>query len=501
MSASFTREVKAGLAWTVIGRGGVQFFNLLSSVIMARILAPSDFGVLGLSVLFTGLSGRAANLSFGMAIVQRDEIRPDHLATLFVTTLVINGSVVLSLLLISPWVGVYFGNPLVGDVLAVSSLNFLIRCIGVCPSATLRRRMGFKILSTSTILDAFLNLVVGVTLGVLGFGVWSLVYAGLTAGLISKIYLEMASGWQISLRATRRAFHELFGFGMGVSISESIAFVSDRASNFVIGKWLGTTSLGFYDKGYSLMSLPIKELGDRVNRVLFPVFARIHHESDRFRAAVRKTILSLSLIGYPLFGSLIVLAPQVINVMYGSQWEGAVRPFQILCLMSLPRLVQVVLTAVIFVTGSARYEVRRRTMTGVLVLAGSVVGLHWGLVGVVTALVIANLVAVMTALRQVRVLGLLEPMTDIVRPQRIPFVGGVALMMAERVCQVWARATGINAFSTLVVCLTAGFLVYLAVIAVMKDKGLTRLLTEIRGDLVPIAVRIPVLAVLARRFR
>jgi len=500
-SKSFTREVKSGMAWTVIGRGGVQFFNLLSSVVLARLLSPSDFGVLGLSVLFTGVSGRASNLSFGMAIVQRDTIRPDHLATLFATMLAVNGAVFVSLVSISPWVGEYFGNPLIGHVLAVSSLNFLIRCIGVCPSAMLRRSMSFKVLSTGTILDAFFNLLLAMSLALLGFGVWSLVWAGLTAGLLSKLYLVKASGWRPSLRASRAAFKELFGFGMGVSISELITYAADRTGNFVIGKTMGTTALGYYDKAHSLMSLPARELGTRVNRVLFPVFARIHRESSRFRAAMRKTVLSLSLVGYPVFGSLIVLAPEVVAVMYGDQWTGAVLPFQILCLMSLPKLMVDVMVAAIFATGSASHEVKRRMGIAALVVVGSLVGARWGIAGVATALVIANVCGLITVLWRLRHLKLLEPFTDVVRPQRIPFVGGLALIGAERACQVWTQGLGIGAFGVLAVSLIVGSAVYLVVVAVLKDKLLSRLLIELKGDVVPIVARMPMSVALMRRLR
>jgi PST family polysaccharide transporter len=497
-TGSFARDVKVGMAWTFVGRGGVQFFNLLASVALARLLTPSDFGVLGLALLVTGASGRASNLSFGMAIVQREDVRPDHLSTLFVTQLVINSFVCLGLVLAAPWVGAYFENPLVGSVLAVSSLNFLIRCLGVCPSAILRRGMGFKIISTSTILDAFINLIVATLLALSGFGVWSLVYGGMTAGLISKIYLIVASGWKPSLRVTRQAFNDLFGFGVGVSTAELLTFMTDRTSNFVIGKWLGTTALGFYEKGYSLMILPVKELGERVNRVLFPVFARIKNDSGRFRAAVRKTILSISLIAYPVFGSLIVLAPQVIGVMYGSQWEGAVRPFQILCVMSLPRLITQVMIVVIFVTGSARSEVTRRSVVAVGVLVGSFMGLQWGLLGVTIALVIVNIGSLLATLWQVRRLRLLEPVTDVLRPQTIPLSGGIAMMAAEWLSVGWTESMGFPAVGSLAVALTFGSLAYLGVIAVMRDRVLTRLLVEVREDLAPLVDRVPMAAALVR---
>jgi O-antigen/teichoic acid export membrane protein len=498
---SFNKDVKTGMAWGVLERGGVQICKFLASIALARLLSPSDFGVLGLSVLFTGVSGSISNFSFGMAIIQRDDVRPDHFATLFVTQLVINSTVCAGLILLSPSVGAYFDNPLVGSVLAVSALNFLIRVLGGCPSAMLRRGRGFKALSLSNVIDAFVDVCVSVALALMGFGVWSLVFGALSGALVSNVYLVHASRWRPSLRVTKQAFKELFGFGMGVSVSELLTDAADRAANFVIGKVLGTAALGYFEKGQSLMNRPVRDLGRRAQRVLFPVFARIRHEPGRFRAAVRRTIMTVSLIGYPLFVSLIVLAPQIIHVLFGSQWEPAVLPFQILCITGLPRLIMQVMVMVTFVTGSSRYEMKRRTVMALLTLAGSIVGVQWGLAGVATAVTAVSMLGLASAIWQVHHLGLLKSFTDVLKPQSVPLAGAVLMVVAERASQAWTQSLGLNEFVVLTVSVAIGSAAYLATIAVMRDEDLTRLVGELVGDIAPVTTRVPMLGTLARRFR
>jgi PST family polysaccharide transporter len=501
MAENFKKDVKSGMVWGILERGGVQFCKFVASIALARLLSPTDFGILGLSVIFTGVSGSISNLSFGMAIIQRDDVRPDHYATLFVTQLVINTAVFLALLSISPWVGAYFGNPLVGSVLAVSSTNFLIRVIGGCPSATLRRGRGFRMLSISNVLDAFIDLSVSVVFAALGFGVWSLVYGALSGALISNLYLVYASGWRPSLKVTRQAFNEMFGFGMGVSISEFLTDAADRAANFVIGKMLGTAALGYFEKSQSLMNRPMRDLGKRAQRVLFPVFARIRHEQGRFRAAVRRTILTVSLIGYPVFVSLIVLAPQVIDVLFGRQWTAAVVPFQILCIAGVPRQILQVLIMATFVTGSSRYEMKRRFVMALLTLIGSFVGVRWGLPGVATAVALVAVAGLGSGMWQVYRLGLLRPMADILKPQSIPFAAALLMALAEHAAQLWAHSTGLNSFGGLVVSGLLGSAAYLATVAFMRDEAVTKLVTEFAGDLTPVASRVPMLGTLARRLR
>lgn len=500
-SDNFNKDVKSGMVWGVLERGGVQFCKFVAGLALARILSPTDFGILGLSVMFTGVSGSVANLSFGMAIIQRDDVRPDHFATLFVTQLVMNSTICLALLTLSPYVGAYFGNPLVGSVLAVSSLNFLIRVLGGCPSAMLRRGRGFRALSLSNVIDAAVDVCVSVVFALLGFGVWSLVYGALSGALVSNLYLVYASGWRPSLRVTRTAFNEMFAFGAGISISELLTDAADRGANFVIGKVLGTATLGQFEKAQSLMNRPLRDLGRRAQRVLFPVFARIRHEQGRFRAAVRRTVMTVSFIGYPLFVSLIVLAPQVVYVLLGDQWGPAVAPFQILCLTGVPRLLLQMLVTATFVTGSANEEMKRRAMMAVVTLAGAALGVQWGLPGVAVAITVVTLLGLTSALWQVHRLQLLRPWADVLKPQSIPMAGAILMAVAERAAQAWALSIGLNPFAVLVVSIPIGCTAYLAAIALLRDESMTRLLSELRGDLMPVTERVPMLGTLARRFR
>ena len=144
---------------------------------------------------------------------------------------------------------------------------------------------------------------------------------------------------------------------------------------------------------------------------------------------------------------------------------------------------------------------KRRTAIALLTLVGSVVGVRWGLAGVATAVAVVNMTGLITAVWQVHRLGLLRPVTDVLKPQSIPFGGAIVMVAVERLCQVWAQSMDFNPFTILAAALTAGGLAYLIVIVVMRDEALTELLTEAKGDLAPVAARMPMLATLARRLR
>jgi PST family polysaccharide transporter len=490
MPKSLNTSVKVGMAWVMVERGTIQVLTLLSSMVLARLLSPTDFGVLGIAALFTGLSTRLVKLGFGMSIVQRATVRPDHIATLFVTTLAINSGLCGALMLASPYVGAYFGSPLAGQVLAVLSLNYLVRTLGLCPSALLRRDMKFAALAAGTVVDATVKLATAVSLAWNGYGVWSLVYAELVGGVAAKIVLIYASGWRPGLGATRLAFRELFGFGMGVSLRDTFTYIAENIDNFVAGKLLGPASLGLYEKAYNLMDLPVKELSARMTGVLFPAFSRIQDEAGRLKAALRKTLLTLSLAAYPIFGTLGALAPAVIQVMYGAKWLGAVLPFQILCLAGPLRMVTNVMTAAINARGSIGPEVKRRAVLLVLLVVGSLAGARWGLVGIATAVAIVNTVGVILTTTLVRRICLAELGRDIVRPQLVPLAATAALVVSELAVIQWTAVAGLPLLVGLGASLAAGGLSYGIALYLLRDEALTRLAAELFKDLRPVWNRV-----------
>lgn len=489
-TSGLNRAVKAGAAWVVAERGALQFLNLAGGVVLARLLAPSDFGVMALAFLVTGLATRLLYMGFGMALVQRETIRPDHVSTMFVMALVINSVLFLGVLLIAPYAGAYFHNPLVGDILALMSFTFVIRSFAVCPTALLRRRMDFRARATGSIIDSVVKLMAAVVLALAGFGAWSLAYGELSGAVAEKVYLIVASGWRPGVRVTRSAFADLFGFGAGISLKSSVIFLSERVDNFIVGKWLGTASLGLYERAYNLMDVPVRELAARMNVVLFPAFSRIQQEPGRLRAAYRKTVLSLSVVCYPIFGSLIVLAPEFIEVVYGRKWLGAILPFQILCLAGLPRVLAQVTGSLINAMGSVGREVMARGVALVLLLGGALIGSRWGIAGVAAAVALVNLgtLALIVFLVQ-RV----SPITlkDVLQPQATPFRATIALVVSAAATKSASMTlVGMPALLALPTTFGAGILAYAVVLYLKRDEPLMELLGELRRDVQPLVDRL-----------
>jgi PST family polysaccharide transporter len=349
--------------------------------------------------------------------------------------------------------------------------------------------MNFKVLTYGTIIDSSTNLIVSIILASQGFGVWSLAYGGLAGGLAQKIYLFWAARWWPSLRTDREAVRDMFGYGMGISLKSTLIYLFEKSDNWIVGKNLGPAALGFYERSYNLMDKSAREMSVQITSVLFPAFSRIHKERGRLRAAFQKSVLALSLVSYPVFAGLFVLAPELVPLLLGPQWIPSIVPFQILCLAGVPRIVTQVTSAIINASGTVAPEVTRRGVVLVLLVAGVLIGSQWGIVGVAVAVAIVNCVA------GVMIWSLLTRIADIRLPdllvaQRLPLLGSLALVAVSIGTRAALAAAG-HAEPILVLALAGsmGAIAYAAVLLALRDPPLMALTGELRRDVASLLER------------
>lgn len=241
------------------------------------------------------------------------------------------------------------------------------------------------------------------------------------------------------------------------------------------------SSLGFYEKSYNLMRMPVAELSARLGVVLFPALAAIQSETGRFRAAFRKTLLSSSLIGTPLFATLVVLGGPAILTMYGPRWAPAIVPFQLLCVSGPLRITAQLCTSAIDACGNLGRDLRRRFVGLGILIAAVFIGVRWGLTGVAFAVLCTNIT---TFLLLITLLDRVTPlrMSDVLRPQVRPVLGTFVLVAVEVLIAAVGASRAWPPAVVLVLGSAAGGVVYAAAIYVMRDAVLTALWHELTSD-------------------
>jgi PST family polysaccharide transporter len=377
------RRAVGGLLWMLSGAGSQALLRLILMLILARLLGPEAFGIVGAALVVVHIALVFSNLGISSAIVQRADLEERHLHTAFALALASGALVTLMVALTAPWVAAFFDFDGLTEVLRAMGLIPLVANVGVVAEGLMRRALAFRRIAIISVISFFIGYgLVGIGLALTGAGVWALAGASLTEfgsravmNLMSRPHpktgpLDPAALWQILV------------FSGGLTLRRFGHQLSQGLDNIVVGRWLGAEALGLYGRAYQLVSVPPATLGKAMGAVMFPVLARVQDDRARLAAAYRRSTAVLALVAIPAAAAVIVLAPELITVLLGQDWLGVIVPLQILAPGIFFRLVFQLTDALGMAAGTVYAVAWRHGALAAAVLAGALIGQYWGLPGV-----------------------------------------------------------------------------------------------------------------------
>jgi len=381
MNGSLTKAAVRGMTWSGISQAVGQGLRLVATIILARLLLPEDFGIIAMTLIVTTLVMRIGDLGFSSALIQRKDVTDSHLSTTFWTALALGFIFCLVTVAISPLMANFFDNEDVGPVLAVSALSFVIMPLGGIHATLLMKRLDFFKFSVVEIAEAIIYVAMAVPLAFAGFGVWSIVWGNLASQVARALLRWVVCPWHPSMTFSFQSLRDLWRFGFNVTGDRSVHFLTERLDYLIIGKFLAPAALGFYNLGYRIVEFPTSSLWMAVNRVAFSTFSLVQDEHERLRRGFTKSLTYLSLIVFPLFVGLAIVAPELVKVVFGQKWAAAVSPVQILCIMAAITSISVAVGAVLRSKGRPDIELKLSLVKLALLVMGLLIGVRFGTVG------------------------------------------------------------------------------------------------------------------------
>jgi O-antigen/teichoic acid export membrane protein len=387
---SLTHRTLGGMAWVAWGSGALALLKILGLVLLTRLLTPADFGLVSAALVVITFSLNFSQLGLGPAVVQRPVLEPRHLSTAFIASTGFGLLVAAIVWLGAPAIAQFFRMEQLVPVVRWLSLMFPIAGIATVPESLLQRELRFRVLANRDIIAYGVGYgLIGILLAVLGWGVWALVIAQLTQGVVRTGILLTATPPFLEAKPTWQSFRELMGYGIGQSISRIGLILANQADNLVVGRWLGPVALGYYSRAYQLMAVPTSLLGNILDKVLFPTMARVQDDARRLGQAYLQGTALLALVTMPLGLVTALLAPDLIPVLLGSRWEQLVLPFQILVLGIPFRTGYRVSDSLSRATGRVYRRAWRQGVFAGLVFLGALIGQSRGLTGVALGVLLA----------------------------------------------------------------------------------------------------------------
>lgn len=403
MSSSLTKKTMGGFLWL----GGVKAANVIFQfailAILARLLSPSEFGLIGLALIVISFSEIFNDMGFGPAVTQKKDLSQTDYSTAFYGSIVFGMIVVAVVQLSAHQLAVFFRNDDLEGVLRVISIVILLNGIKAVPLGYMYREMQYKLLSLIQISSFVLGYgLVGITLAYLGYGAWALVYAVIAHTLMSLLLFFFWSKRKPSFGVSWRSFKSLLHFGGGYSLSKIFSFAANRGDRILVGRVLGVESLGHYERGFQVVRHATGLFGEIIDKVLFSPLARKQDDRKRVGEIYLELSYLLAIIFFPFSGFVAVNAEAIVNILLGSQWQQTVELVQILSISIFFSICTRIGSTVAKSLGDVYRRAWRTLFYAVYILVSVYfTSQHWGVTGATYAVAFGSLINYSLAFWQV----------------------------------------------------------------------------------------------------
>ena len=329
------QKVLHGMSWNFTSRLGSQAFQIAFSIVLARLLSPKEFGVIGMLLVFTGFAQALADCGLSSALIYRQDTTDDHYSTVFWMQLAMG--IALSLLFYwgAPYIAAFYELPLLEPLCRLLACTFTVQALGLAHNALLMKEFRFKAAAAATLGSTAISGIAAIALAKSGYGVWALAWQGLIAMSALTLLLWLISGWRPRLVFDLAAAKDLGRYGIYLLGYGSLNYWLRNGANLLIGKSIGAQGLGIFSRANTLMLLPLNNVSAVIGQVLFPALAQVQDDIPRFRHHYLMATRLIALITFPVMIGVAALSEPLILLLLGPKWAEVIPILQILSFVGL----------------------------------------------------------------------------------------------------------------------------------------------------------------------
>lgn len=331
MTKSLKQQTILGVIWSSVQKFGTLIISFIGNIVLARLLTPGDFGVIGMLMVFIALSETLIDGGFGSALIQRKNPTNTDYSTIFYWNIILAILLYGILFISAPSIASFYKIPALSDFLKVLGTILLINSFNIIQSNILTKSLKFNILAKRDIISISIGTTIAIILAYKGFGVWSLVINYIVTAVIKSILLWTTCAWRPQLIFSFTSFKSLFKFGSYMFLYSLLDKFVFQLQALIIGRSFSANDLGFYTQAKKIHEIPERSFPSIISQVTFPVFSSIQDNKERIINVVKKTMKVTSFITFPIMVILIVIADPLIKFLLTEKWSESIVYFQILC--------------------------------------------------------------------------------------------------------------------------------------------------------------------------
>lgn len=378
------RTARGGVV-TIASQGFKFAAMVVATVVLARLLRPADYGLVGMVAVVTGFVTLFKDLGLSAATVQHEEVTHAQVSTLFWVNVALSVGVAAITAVIAPLVAWFYGEPRLTAITLAYCAGFLFGGLTVQHEALLRRQMRFGALSVAEVVALLSSIAATVLLAWYGAGYWALVGGHLSLSLVYLVCIWVACGWWPGPPSRDSDVRSMLVFGGNFTGFSVINHFARNIDNVLIGRFWGSQQLGLYVKAYQLLLMPLDQINSPITTVAVPALSRLNDAPERYRSAYLRILEKVAMLTMPGIAFMIAVSDWLVLIVLGPQWTEAGRIFAVLGIAALVQPITNT-TGWLFITqGRTRHMFQWGLVGSTLIVISIVVGLPWGTLGVATS--------------------------------------------------------------------------------------------------------------------
>ena len=321
----------SGVKWSAIGRFSTQGIGFIIGLILARLLSPADYGVVGMVGIFFAIAQTFIDSGFGSALIRKTDCSDADYSTAFYFNAIVGLLCCVILSCAAPFIADFFNTPILADIVVVMSVNMFIGSLSIVQGARLTAAIDFKSQAKISLVTTILSGILGITMAYNGFGVWSLVWQGVFSNILRTIFLLFVTRWYPKWQFSKESFKYLFNFGSKILTASLLHTIYSNMTTLIIGKYYTAKDLGYYSRGESMANLPSTNITGILGSVTYPILSKIQDDDIRLIQVYRKYIAITSMVIF--FGMFLLasLAKPLIITLLTDKWLESVIYLQVFC--------------------------------------------------------------------------------------------------------------------------------------------------------------------------
>lgn len=390
---SLRKQAISGMMWTFAQQFSTQGIGFIISVVLARLLLPAEFGIIGMIAIFMGIGGALVDSGLASSLIRTPDANQEDFSTVFYFN--IAGSILMYFILYlsAPYIAKFFNQPILTNITRVYGITFIINAFSTIQLTRLTQMLDFKTQMKVSVPALIGGGALGITLAYMGFGVWSLVWMRVFQSFLNSLQLWIVSKWKPSFIFNVEKFKYHFNFGYKLLLSGLLDTVFTNIYTVVIGKLFAPAQLGFYTRANSVVQLPVENISGALNKVTYPLFASIKDDNERLKKVYKKIMQMVTFLIAPILIIMGVLATPLFRFVFTEKWLPAVPYFQILCISGILYPFHIYNLNILNVKGRSDLFLKLEVIKKVLLVITILVSIQFGLYGLLWGVVVSSALA------------------------------------------------------------------------------------------------------------